>query len=245
MKIHNRIMPITGAVIKNGLLALLLALTATTSNANIETIVHLINEPGANNLETARIRAMEQAAGDGGKLGYHSTADEDYQTFSGTYALPELPENLKGQYVFKLAIFSDDGCNVSVDDKLAHSRYKRGQALPNLSASFYPIDVTLTPGKNVNLKVDYSNVHYIPAPNAPDIDGCTLFVYLERIIPFKIVELAPKVKDEDGNPIKGSEKPNIGLPLTPFVEEDPHTNRIAHREIKLKFDEAYAGKKIT
>lgn len=238
-------MPFTGAFLKSGLLTLLLNLTTTHSKANIETIIQLINEPEANNLESARKFAAQQAVGNGDELGYHSTADEDYQTFSGTFTPPELPENLKGQYIFKLAIFSDDGCNVTVDDKLVHKRHGKSQALPNLSASFYPLDVTLTPGKSVNLKVDYSNVYYIPAPNAPDIDGCTLFVYLERVPPFHIVELAPRVKDEAGNDIPGSEKPNIGLPLTPFVEEDPHTNRIAHREIKLKFDDAYSGKKIT
>lgn len=245
MKIQNRIIQLTKGAIKTSVLGLVIALTTTTSHANIDKIIHLINTPGSDNLESARTRAIEQATSDGSTLGYHSTADEDYQTFSGTYKLPELPENIKGQYLYKLAIFSDDGCNVTVDEKLVHSRYRKGQALPKINQSFYPLDIELTPGKSVQIKVDYSNTHYIPKPNAPDIDGCTLFVYLERIIPFHIVELAPKIKDEDGNPIKGSEKPNIGLPLTPFVEEDPHTNRIAHREIKLKFDEAYAGKKIT
>jgi N-acetylmuramoyl-L-alanine amidase len=238
-------MPFTGTAIKNGILTLLLALTVTNAKANIETIIDLVNDPAANNLEIARTRAAEQAVGNGSTLGYHSTAVDDFKTFSGTYTPPELPDNIKGQYIFKLAIFSDDGCNVTVDDKLVHSRYKKGQALPKLSQSFHPINVDLTPGKSVNLKVEYSNTYYKTAPNAPDIDGCTLFAYLERVIPFKIVELAPKIKDEGGNDIPGSEKPNIGLPLTPFVEEDPHTNRIAHREIKLKFDDAYSGKKIT
>ena len=57
--------------------------------------------------------------------------------------------------------------------------------------------------------------------------------------------MAPKVKDEQGNEIDGSEKPNQGEPLTPFVEEDPHVNRIAHRELKVLIGEALKGKKVT
>lgn len=62
--------------------------------------------------------------------------------------------------------------------------------------------------------------------------------------PIEVVELSPKVKDENGNDIAGSEKPNIGKPLTPFVEVDPHTNKIAHREIKVKIGDALKDKKV-
>jgi len=65
------------------------------------------------------------------------------------------------------------------------------------------------------------------------------------LLPVEVVELAPKVKDEEGNEIEGSEKPNQGEPLTPFVEEDPHANRIAHRELKVRIGESFKGKKIT
>ncbi|MBB5353743.1 N-acetylmuramoyl-L-alanine amidase [Haloferula luteola] len=65
------------------------------------------------------------------------------------------------------------------------------------------------------------------------------------LLPVEIVELSPKVKDEDGNAIDGCEKPNIGTPLTPFEEVDPHTNKIAHREIKVKIGEALKDRKVT
>jgi N-acetylmuramoyl-L-alanine amidase len=68
---------------------------------------------------------------------------------------------------------------------------------------------------------------------------------LIRLLPVEVVELSPKVKDEEGNEIDGSEKPNQGEPLTPFVEEDPHANRIAHRELKVRIGEALKGKEIT
>ena len=65
------------------------------------------------------------------------------------------------------------------------------------------------------------------------------------LLPVEVVELSPKVKDKEGNDIEGSEKPNSGKPLTPFVEVDPHANKIAHREIKVKIGEALKDKKVT
>ncbi len=65
------------------------------------------------------------------------------------------------------------------------------------------------------------------------------------LIPVEVVELSPKTKDEDGNVITGSDKPNIGKPLTPFVEVEPATNKIAHRELKVKIGEVLKGKTVT
>lgn len=65
------------------------------------------------------------------------------------------------------------------------------------------------------------------------------------LLPVEVVELSPKVKDEDNNDIAGSEKPNIGKTLTPFVEVDPNVNKIAHREIKVKIGTSLKDKKVT
>jgi N-acetylmuramoyl-L-alanine amidase len=65
------------------------------------------------------------------------------------------------------------------------------------------------------------------------------------LLPVEVVELSPKTKDEDGNEIAGSEKPNSGKPLTPFVEVDPVTERIAHRELKVRIGEPLKGKTVT
>jgi N-acetylmuramoyl-L-alanine amidase len=71
--------------------------------------------------------------------------------------------------------------------------------------------------------------------------------YIDNVIllPLEVVELSPKTKDEDGNEIAGSEKPNIGNPLTPFVEIDPNANKIAHREIKVLIGSLMKDKKVT
>ena len=65
------------------------------------------------------------------------------------------------------------------------------------------------------------------------------------LIPVEVVELSPKTKDENGVDIAGSEKPSIGTPLTPFVEVDSVTNKIAHRELKVRIGEALKGKTVT
>ena len=65
------------------------------------------------------------------------------------------------------------------------------------------------------------------------------------LVPIEVVELAPKTTDEDGNEIKGSEKPSSGKQLTPFVEIDPHANRIAHRELKVLIGKSMKDKKVT
>ncbi|MES2466127.1 MAG: N-acetylmuramoyl-L-alanine amidase [Verrucomicrobiota bacterium] len=64
------------------------------------------------------------------------------------------------------------------------------------------------------------------------------------LLPVEIVELSPKVKDEDGNEISDSWKPSTGKALTPFVEIDPHANKIAHRELKVLIGSSMKGKKV-
>ncbi len=68
-----------------------------------------------------------------------------------------------------------------------------------------------------------------------------------NLLPVSVVELAPKVKDNSDPPqaIEGSENPNVGRPLTPFVKINPYTDKIAHRELKVSFDEALNGKVVT
>jgi N-acetylmuramoyl-L-alanine amidase len=67
----------------------------------------------------------------------------------------------------------------------------------------------------------------------------------ENLLPVEVVELSPKTKDEEGNDIVGSEKPNSTKPLTPFVELNPVADRIAHRELKVKIGEVLKGKTVT
>ncbi|MBB5353970.1 N-acetylmuramoyl-L-alanine amidase, partial [Haloferula luteola] len=64
------------------------------------------------------------------------------------------------------------------------------------------------------------------------------------LLPVEVVELSPKLKDEAGNEITGSEKPLLLPKRNGMIEEDPYNNRIAHRELKLKIGEPLEGKKV-
>lgn len=85
------------------------------------------------------------------------------------------------------------------------------------------------------------NPTFAPGPNQIKIGNLPC----DPVVTVEVVELSPKVKDEEGKEIEGSEKPNSGNPLTPFVEEDPENNRIAHREIKVKIGDVLKDKKVT
>lgn len=60
-----------------------------------------------------------------------------------------------------------------------------------------------------------------------------------------VVALAPMVPDEEGHAIPGSEQPSSGAPLTPFVEVDPATNKVAHRELLVNIGRPLRGKHVT
>jgi N-acetylmuramoyl-L-alanine amidase len=106
--------------------------------------------------------------------------------------------------------------------------------------------VTLTIPKNGTYSTEGTN------SAASDVNGTNGTLKLHpaeyesmSLLPVEVVELSPKTKDEDGNPIAGSEKPNSGKPLTPFVEENPKDNKIAHRELKVLIGSSMKDKKVT
>ncbi len=66
-----------------------------------------------------------------------------------------------------------------------------------------------------------------------------------NFLPVSVLELAPKVKDSSDRDIEGSERPNVGKPLTPLVEVNPYTSKIAYRELKVSFDPSLNGKRVT
>jgi N-acetylmuramoyl-L-alanine amidase len=110
--------------------------------------------------------------------------------------------------------------------------------------------VTLTIPRGSLYSAPHDVVPQYSVPNGPanpEMPHSQVGEYLKvvRLVPVEVVDLAPKTKDEDGNDITGSEKPNSGKPLTPFVEVDPNANKIAHREIKVKIGDALKDKKVT
>jgi hypothetical protein len=146
---------------------------------HITTIIHDVSAMADGSIAHARLEAQRQVAS--GNLAYRSYGKEGSRTFSGKYAPPELPEEMKGRFVYGLALFSDDGCNVKVNGSMVHERLGKGQHLPNIDDSFHVLQTALAPGEPTDITVDYSNTIYDDDPDSsdyPDIDGCTLFLYL-------------------------------------------------------------------
>jgi hypothetical protein len=146
---------------------------------HITTVIHDVSDMADGSVTQARLEAQRQIAS--GDLAYRSYGKGDPRSFSGKYTAPELPEEKKGRFVYGLALFSDDGCNVKVNGSMVHERLGKGQHLPNIGESFHVLQTALAPGEPTDIAVDYSNTIYNDDPDSagyPDIDGCTLFLYL-------------------------------------------------------------------
>ena len=142
-------------------------------------LIHDVSDVGDGSVTQARLEAQRQSRGVG--PAYRSSEKDDVRSFSGRYTPPELPEEKKGRFVYGLALFSDDGCNVNVDGNLIHERIGKPQHLPHLFDSFRVLETALVPGEPIDITVNYSNIIYNDDPKRhdyPDIDGCTLFLYL-------------------------------------------------------------------
>lgn len=127
----------------------------------------------------------------------------------------------------RLSIHSDDGCDVYVDGVLEWSSLDKPQALPDITNSLHELPLTLNPGQTYAVRIDYSNIIYLPPDPTTgkplDIDGCTLFMYGGEIKSYSIyvdsdqnsilagngnsalskTSVDAYVEDQDGNPVSG------------------------------------------
>ncbi len=106
------------------------------------------------------------------------------------------------------------------------------------------------PDSGARITVDLKGGPWVTSEDGPNVLTNSLSVREFEskelnFLPVSVVELAPKVKDSNGMDIEGSERPNVGNPLTPLVEVNPYTSKIAHRELKVSFDESLNGKTVT
>ncbi len=146
---------------------------------NVATLIYDVSDMADGSITQARLEAQRQATGAG--PAFRSFKKVEYRSFSGKFIPPELPEDKKGRFVYGLAVFSDDGVNVTVQGSLIHQRFGQGQHLPSIGESFHLLPVILAPGEPIDITVDYLNTIYDndpESPGYPDIDGCTLFLYL-------------------------------------------------------------------
>jgi hypothetical protein len=144
---------------------------------NLSALVVDVSDMGDGSISQARLEAQRQARSGG--LPFRSFRRGQIRNFVGRYTPPELPEDKKDRFIYGLALFSDDGCNVTLKGSSVHARFGRGQHLPNLGQSFHVLPVALAPGETVDITINYRNTIYAVLPGQPpDIDGLTLFLYL-------------------------------------------------------------------
>ncbi|MBY0522742.1 MAG: hypothetical protein K2R98_05065 [Gemmataceae bacterium] len=75
----------------------------------------------------------------------------------------------------KLAIFSDDGCDVWIDGVLVLNNFGKGKHLPDLKQSLHVLEkFKPVAGRTYQIKIHYCNTIY---GGKADIDGCTLFAF--------------------------------------------------------------------
>lgn len=102
----------------------------------------------------------------GGSPKYRSTQVENV-SFEGDFT-PDVNHT-------DLAIFSDDGADVTIDGSKVWSGKGTAQALPTLSQSLHQLG-KFNAGQTYHIRIDYSNVYY---DGDGDIDGVTLFAYAD------------------------------------------------------------------
>ena len=198
-----------------------------------------VSNMGDGSISQARLEAQRQARSGG--LPFRSFRRGENRTFVGQYTPPELPEDKKDRFIYGLALFSDDGCNVTLKGSSVHARFGRGQHLPNLGQSFHVLPVALAPSETVDITIDYRNTIYAVLPGQPpDIDGLTLFLYL---IPAAIAVDANRdgdiVFEGDSADTTSSEKP-----FSFWINDDQDGTSENEREVVPTTERDYADKTI-
>lgn len=139
------------------------ALLVSSIGVRAESLSEILREmPSA---QWNEVQAEAQRISNSGGLAKGSTQANEEKTYSGSYT---------PQHDMRLAVLSDDGCNVTINGSQVLSRKGTGQALPDLGSSLQKIRTILTAGSTYQITVEYSNTVYT---GDSDIDGVTLFAY--------------------------------------------------------------------
>ncbi len=221
-----------------------------------------------------RVRAHRDTAI--GKLdGLKSNAEKDNAADSSylAYSSPIVEEKVfeteldltEEKGVVFIAIQVDDLAALLIDEKLTGNEpanyspveetfVVEGTALWNKDRSYREFSRYIPAGRKYDLTLIYRNTANLTDKynGFVDYDGVNVFM---MYLPVEVVELAPKLIDENGKSIPNSEKPAAAPEANEMVEIDPLASpkaltdasniRIAWRDIKVKFDKLLVGKKIT
>ena len=134
--------------------------------------------------------------------------------------------------------------NVDVNDRDSEwdDALLEGRTTHGFSPAYVENGMTLTAPDNAALTVEIE----LSATNIGD--GEYFSTVMVAVLPVVPVEFFPVLQDGDGNDIDGSENPRTASGQTNgMVEEDPVTNHIAHREMRMRIvdGEILEGKKLT
>jgi len=116
--------------------------------------------------QAVEMTAREQAASNGPRFRSAPSQVPFYKSFEGTFT----PQDA----LTRLAIFSDDGCDVSIDGLKVHAQKDRPQNMTVQSQALHKLNFALQAGRAYRVRVDFSNVIYL---GEGDMDGVTLFAY--------------------------------------------------------------------
>ena len=94
---------------------------------DLSALVVDVSNMGDGSISQARLEAQRQARSGG--LPFRSFTRGEIRTFVGQYTPPELPEDKKDRFIYGLALFSDDGCNLTLKGSSV-SRKVRARTAP-------------------------------------------------------------------------------------------------------------------
>lgn len=175
-------------------------------------------------VESARSRAIKQSKSGKG-LGDPSVPQKSelpvHIPYEGDFTPAELKENKIGKYLYGLAIFSDDGCTVTLNHQKdpIFKRAGEPQTLQKIVESFHILPVLLTPGKKAHIRVDYTNTIYTGTKDRPDIDGCTLFAFLIPV-EIEVMHIEPSTEKMPKTSVLRDEIVQLKLKVPTFNNND-------------------------
>lgn len=112
----------------------------------------------------------------------------------------------------RLAVHSDDGFRVYVNNTLEMDRYEAGQDLSNLGQSFHLLDMVFEANTTYSVGVEYQNKFHT---GDGDVDGITVYAYGDTDSKGRVVISSDLdssfFKEDDPNPISIDAMPNTEM----------------------------------
>jgi hypothetical protein len=152
-----------------GLLVVMSLFGGTVCAHAAQPLTDVLHDLQGSGWDAVQMTARDQAANDGPRFRSAPAQTPFYESFAGDF----VPQDAQT----KLAIFSDDGCDVWIDGVKVLANKDKGQALPNLLESLHKVSFVFAANRTYRIKVDFSNTIY---QGRSDIDGATLFAYSEE-----------------------------------------------------------------